>query len=189
MLPTQRKDINFLVRYNDHPERRTHFWKKVGMIAPLAVLAAVLLAVFVVFQLSVNRQNRELAAIESYISEASAGYDEVLALEGNRNNLVDAKAYLDGIATAMAGYPRLDRELFDRIAACCDDEFTIESYQYADGVLELGAKASSAEVMPKAVEKLRGTGLFGEIQYKGYTSGTDGSFACTIGCTLMPEQQ
>lgn len=185
----QRKDINFIASY--HREKavdRLRLRRRAAYIAPLAGICVVLLAVFAVLQIALAGKNQQLDQLEGYIDRHMPAYEEAMALTAQRDALAQAADALQASAQGQAAYPTLDQELFGKVAACTDADFTIQSYRYDGVTLQLGAKAASAEVMPQAVQKLRDTGLFYAIDYTGYNSAADGSYTCTIGCALYAAQ-
>ena len=129
-------------------------------------------------------RSRQLAEIDDYLLSSQQKYDQVMSLRTQRDELSAQMGYLEKIIAIDGSYPVLDASLFAKVTSCTDANFAIQSYRYDGAILQLGANAVSEEYMPQAVQKLRNTGLFENIEYTGYTSDADGSYTCTIGCVL-----
>lgn len=184
-----KKDINFIERYQEDPQKRTARRKQLFFIAPLAFLLVVLVAIYVSFLLAGMVKKSQLAAADAYLLASEEKHDQVITLRDQRDRLALQAGFLTQIKKADETYPLLNAALFQKINACTDANFTIQSYRYDGTMLQLGANAASEEYMPDAVQKLRATGLFETIEYTGYTSDTDGTYTCIIGCVLRPANQ
>lgn len=87
----------------------------------------------------------------------------------------------------LAGYPRIDSGLLDRIAQAGEKgvSVAITGYDSATGVLLFNAASREVIDIPGYVMALEETGLFQTVSYTGY-SYKDGGYTLRLSCALSP---
>ena len=160
--------------------------QRARVIAPLAVLLAVMLGVSAVFLVNNRQKSRELAEIGAQMERIRPDYEQAAALAAERERMEGRSRLLQSSRFLFTVYPPLTQELFDRVRACAGDVFNISAYAYEEGTrtLVVDASADSVNEVPLFVERLRETELFERVQYTGYTSENEKAYFCTVGCTL-----
>ncbi len=189
MTKLKPRNLNFLQAYED--VRKSAGKKKAGrtfaVIAPLALLAAALLTVFLLLVAGNAERVMRLAALEEQMAVLRPQYDETLALTERRSALNAELAALEAGLAASETAPTVDKALFAAVSECAGDIFTISLYRYEEQarLLSIDASAPSVNDVPDLVECLRATGLFSSVRYTGYTSDADGVYSCTVDCALL----
>lgn len=182
------KDLNLMERLTAKKDDNSSGTPAILKYAPLLLTAVVFGGVMAFMLITYNAKNNNLNDIWAYINDTKIieEYARARKISDENNALGVAMSELNGNLEAIKSYPKLNKEVIDKVKATSNSTFTINSYSYSEttGVLKIGARASSENYMPEAVQKLRNTGVFTNIAYTGYTSSTDNSYACTIECML-----
>lgn len=184
-----RKDsINFYRGYQQWlASQKNHESKrKARLVAPLALLLAVLLGVAGILLAQNREKRRQLETINAHMESLRPDYQEALDVQ---SRLSVANATYQALAAGQFTfqvYPTLNAGLFDQVRECAKDIFNISAYSYDETTrtLSVDASAESVNEVPKFVERLRATGLFESVHYTGYTSDDSQEYYCTVGCTL-----
>lgn len=186
--PNAGNGINFYRGYrqrvnsskNDRRRRRAR------LIVPMAALLAALMCVSAMVLLKNRQKANELAELQTQTAALSPEYDRALALDTQRGQVSARYELLALNQMLFCGYPKLNESLFTSVRDCAGSIFSISAYAYAETTrtLTLNASAKSVNEVPRFVERLRGTKLFESVQYTGYTSESEKTYFCTVGCTL-----
>ena len=93
---------------------------------------------------------------------------------------------------ALAGYPRLYKELYRQVISLTGNAVQVESTSFSDetGLLSLELSSSGVKDAPTYIQKLRESGLFQDIAYRGYgVDEQDGRYHFTADCLLAASAQ
>lgn len=160
--------------------------RRVRIIAPISVLAVALLGVAAVVFAEIREKTDALDGIQLQMEQRQTGYEQARALSDECAKLEERYNQLAAGRFLFTINPPLTRELFTQVRACAGDIFNISAYAYDETTrtLTVNASADSVNEVPKFVERLRDTELFESVQYTGYTSESEETYFCTVGCTL-----
>lgn len=179
-------NINFYTAYKQSVKKKPAIGQTWLVLLPLAALAIVLAVTAVVIKLGNAKKADELARTNGEIAAVQQAQQQSLLLWQQRDTLKTMETTLTGMQQALDALPEPDEELLNDVIRCAGDRFLIRVYRYDEETrtLEIDAAGGSVNDVPQLVEDLRDTGRFSAVQYKGYTSDTDGVYYCTVGCTL-----
>jgi len=182
-----RKKLDLYRQYRRQTRPKPSFSFLRGRAAPIFLLAVFCLGAWGVLL----RQNLELmdradrlrSGLEDPAAAAKARESREWEEKG-RELLADLEA-AQALSGRLAGYPRIDSALLDRIAQAGEDavSVTITGCDSATGVLEFNAAGREVIDIPGYVMALEKTGLFQTVSYTGY-SFEDGSYVLHLNCAL-----
>lgn len=179
-------NINFYTAYKQSVKKKPAFGQTWPAVLPLAALAILLAVAAGVIKLNNAKKAAELERTNAQIAAVQLKQQQTLLLWEQRDTLKGMETTLTDMQLALDMLPEPDEELLNDVIRCAGDRFLIRVYRYDENTrtLEIDAAGGSVNDVPQLVEDLRDTGRFSAVQYKGYTSDTDGVYYCTVGCTL-----
>lgn len=110
-------------------------------------------------------------------------YKEAKAVETERNGLENEYKELNDLTVDMAAMPTASRALIEEVRSCLGSaEGTGYTFSSGDGAFVITLQTSNVSELPAIVTRLRQTGEFKNVEYKGYQS-SDKKYITTITCS------
>ena len=170
-MARSKKDINLL----DVLEGK----KKIGLsrqalvaLICIPLLALVAVATIFLFTTTITNLLEQRNGLKNYLEspQTQAAYQETaLAKDQSTQMRADANALIAALQN-LSSYPELYSEQYNRIFELAGYEIDLSeaSYDRRTGVLKFNATAAELVSLPRFVESMRNSGLFTDIQYRGY---------------------
>ncbi|MCB5939991.1 hypothetical protein LJB68_00245 [bacterium 210820-DFI.6.52] len=194
MKALRKKDIDYLARLKDGRRSGRPILRIALLALPFALVLGAFAAAFFYYTGATSRLKKEDAPLQAYLqnpqnlqrqSKAVELSDQLAGYTARRDAL---KSDLD----ALADYPRLYKELYRQVISLTGNAVQVESTSFSDetGLLSLELSSSGVKDAPTYIQKLRESGLFQDIAYRGYgVDEQDGRYHFTADCLLAASAQ
>jgi hypothetical protein len=165
------KDINLLEALDGKKKSKI----SLGTIIALAVipLAAALTIVLIFLSFNtINTMSAERDSLKNYVegTQTEVALSEVVQLQASSSELRATAAAVMSQLFNLSSYPDLSEAEFTQIfdLAAYQVDLTGIKYDRRTGILSFNATASDLISLPRFVEQMRASGMFRDIQYRGY---------------------
>ncbi|MEA4923090.1 MAG: hypothetical protein VB031_06935 [Eubacteriaceae bacterium] len=179
------KEINFYLKYNYDPAAEIRKRNIRNLIIPIACVAAAFVVVFAALMIPAWVKQAKTGDYNDYISDPTTvqQYKEAKAVETERNGLENEYKELNDLTVDMAAMPTASRALIEEVRSCLGSaEGTGYTFSSGDGAFVITLQTSNVSELPAIVTRLRQTGEFKNVEYKGYQS-SDKKYITTITCS------
>ncbi|MDR2156931.1 MAG: hypothetical protein LBO81_04020 [Clostridiales Family XIII bacterium] len=172
MAKTLRKrELNLLLAMDGNKVKTAATGKRTAVLALLLFVLLLIAAAAVLFFLKVAEFNDGKEKLQLYLEESETAYAEAVRV-GRRAEEMRAQATrIEGTATNLAGYPKLTGENLVRLFALAGDSVRLFDVKCdgMSGQFSFSAECGDATRIPIFLAELRGSDLFGDVTYEGYT--------------------
>ena len=177
--------MNFLERYETVVEGKSQDKGLEAYKKPIMILMIVLVVIGVIAQGLNIYSGMRIKSLEKYINDENniATYNEALAVKTSVEQAKLQKTNMEAMIAAIATYPDVDKSFFDSVSgAATANSVVINNYGYASasGVLSVSCVASTPQNISNFVRALDATGLFANVEYTGFSGGTEGGYTFTV---------
>lgn len=156
------------------------------LLVPAAVLIGCMIPAAVFFILN-QITEREIRQRQDWIAseEVQKQYNEALALEQELADLESGLAAVELTTQNLSSYPEISNEILQRIrnAGGTGIECRISGYDSSTGVLTFRANSRNVIDVPDYIRKLKGSGIFHEVNYTGYDY-DDEWYTLSLSCVM-----
>ncbi len=184
----KKKNINFYAAfYRKAPLEKSTLKKRLLIGVPLTIGFVLLLACAVIYG-QILYQNYKISEIADYLNQddVASVYQEAAAIASDREAFENEVDYFTAVSEDLDSYPVFSSEDLTRIYGAVSGGSSIQgvSYNVESGVLTISAEAPKYDYAAQTAAALRGLGLFSDVQYVGYESGTSGVYYFEAYCVV-----
>ena len=174
-MQLKQKDIN-LIEALDRRQRGFKEGGAGGLRRPIIVLAlvvALLGAGYFKLDADTRALEKEKDAINLYLNDPATveGYEESLKRQGQAARMAEQRDELGRVLLNLSSYPEIYGGDLDLIYEYAGERVAVSdvSYDRETGVLSFSAECDTATGVPLFVSQLRGSAIFDDVRYEGYT--------------------
>ncbi|MDR2196865.1 MAG: hypothetical protein LBO07_02750 [Coriobacteriales bacterium] len=138
----------------------------------IVVLGAAMYLCFLFFSTSIAELVAQRDELDRYVTSerTASAYQESLDYQRKAGDMAQLSGGVKSTLVALSSYPNLTQEAYARIMNLSGTEVMLSgvSYDRRTGVFAFQATSTNVMSFSAFVEALRNTGLFADIQYRGY---------------------
>ncbi|MDR1421908.1 MAG: hypothetical protein LBI64_03475, partial [Coriobacteriales bacterium] len=171
----QKKDIN-LYRVMTTKGKKAPVLPILVTLLVIVALGAALYSGFLYFSTTAADLTAQRDELDRYVhsSRTGAAYQESQNYQQLANSMAELAGSVKNTLVALSSYPDVSYETYTKIMelAGWDIVITDLSYDRRSGILSFSVSSEGVSNLPRFVAALRATGLFADIQYRGYVKST-----------------
>lgn len=186
MRTTKPKEINFYIRYISDPVAEAKKRELLKALLPIGAVLAVIFLVFLVFGAMIAFKSIQINSMQDYTSDPVniRDYNRATVVIEKRDALAGQYNELTKIKQAVRALPELTSGLMYETAGCLGNGLLQKcSFDVDSGKLVLDVQTRSVTNIPDMVKKLKRSGNFKSVKYRGYDS-SDKRYHATITCVV-----
>lgn len=175
MKQLKKHELNFYTRYTAKVEKAKANRRKLIKAMPFIAIVLIAGAVFAYFQLQINMYSNMIADEKLvYTDEQNIAIANEADMLDEQSNLYKCEA--DALAIfkkIQSSYPVNGSEEINTIFSCaknCSIDINSISINSASGIAEIIGSVESESDIPAFIRELKGTELFCNVSYEGYSS-------------------
>lgn len=146
---------------------------KVEMVIALAALAVIIAGIWGFYILETNRLQRIILPVSVSVTQPDtvALYNRSLELERQRDTLLEIRSNLESAGRMQDSYPGLTKDILTQVWSI-DSDVTVNTVTYTaeSGGIAIEGSTARPENVAEYAEKLRSSGNYRDIEYRGYTA-------------------
>jgi len=181
---TKSGEINFYLRYSYDSGAEERKRKIRKAIMPIGIVVVAFLIVFAYFTIPALMKKSEMQNYKDYATNPTTlqQYNDAKGLVAERNEKSDRLKEYNNLLASIASMPKASEAVMLEVEnSLSGATATSYSFEAGTGTLAVLVKSSSVTTLPIIVTKLKETGTFRTVTYKGY-EGSDGKYTTTITC-------
>ena len=184
----KKKNINFYAAFYRKPAADRATVKKRLIYGIPGGIAAVMLVSGGVIYGQIIYHNIKINEIVEYLEqpEIAESYKEAATVAADKAAFESEVKYFTAINDQLGTYPVFSSDDITRIYGAAAGEVSLKAFSYDSqtGVVTLSAEAPKLDYAAQTAASLRNLGLFSEVQYSGYETGTQGVYSFEIFCVM-----